>query len=704
MRVLAVFCFALFAVCGFATAAEPPPPLADMGPVFEAGLKLTIESGGKADSRIARLMTLRVPAGTLASPLLPAGAFRATWEGMLNLRIKDQCTFSAHGNGSLKLSINDEVVFDASGDDLSKTPGKPVKLKKGRNSIRAEYASPQSGDAWIRVYWSARDFLPEAVPPMVFTHDASDKPLRERLRVREGRSLFAELRCIRCHASGASSPGDGAMPELSQDGPDLSNAGARLNEAWMAAWIANPKSLNPRAEMPRVFKGEGVAQEAADVAAYLATLGGTAGSGEAASEQAQRDAGARLYTGLGCIACHTPPGAAPGADMVNPPRIPHRYVALKYTPAALGEFLKAPEAHFKWIRMPNFRLTDREIAALSAFLLHGGAAASDLPKAPPGDAARGKTLFESSGCLACHTAGTAKNSAAALSLEKVAKSVGMRGCLAPDDAARGRAPDFSFTPQQRAALAAFSGAGVDSLRQDPQPEFAERQIAVLNCTACHARDKQDDAWSGLRGEIDAIVSALPAESPPGAGEEKFSGDQTRPDLTWVGEKLRPQWMGRFIGGKIPYKPREWLMARMPGFPARAVGVAEGLALEHGCATSLPPPPAPDPTLAAIGQKLVGKDGGFSCVQCHSVGSVRALAPFEAPAINFAHVSERLTREFYDRWVWNPQRVMPGTRMPRFGDADGKTSLKQYFDGNAAKQFDAIWNYLLAGDKIVAPGQ
>jgi hypothetical protein len=161
-------------------------------------------------------------------------------------------------------------------------------------------------------------------------------------------------------------------------------------------------------------------------------------------------------------------------------------------------------------------------------------------------------------------------------------------------------------------------------------------------------------------------------------------------------------MGSFIGGKIPYKPREWLMARMPGFPARAEGVADGLALEHGCPTALPPPPAPDPSLAAIGQKLVGKDGGFSCVQCHSVGQTRALAPFEAPAINFAHVSERLTREFYDRWVWNPQRVMPGTRMPRFGDADGKTSLKQYFDGNAAKQFDAIWNYLLAGEKIVPP--
>src|SRR5207244_6718730 len=49
------------------------------------------------------------------------------------------------------------------------------------------------------------------------------------------------------------------------------------------------------------------------------------------------------------------------------------------------------------------------------------------------------------------------------------------------------------------------------------------------------------------------------------------------------------------------------------------------------------------------------DGGFACVQCHGVSDTKPLAAFEAPAINFAHVSDRLTKEFYDRWVYNPQR-------------------------------------------------
>jgi len=104
----------------------------------------------------------------------------------------------------------------------------------------------------------------------------------------------------------------------------------------------------------------------------------------------------------------------------------------------------------------------------------------------------------------------------------------------------------------------------------------------------------------------------------------------------------------------------------------------------------------------VGKKLVSKIGGFSCIQCHGVGEQKPLAPFEAPAINFAHVSERLNREYYDRWVYNPQRVLPGTRMPQFADYEGHTALKDTLGGDARKQFDAIWNYLLLGSKITPP--
>src|SRR4051812_5704319 len=88
-----------------ATAPDGPAP----------GLKLSIESGGAKDLRDARLITLRVGAGQPVSPFFPAGAFKATWDGNLALRIKDEYVFSARGRGALKLSINDQVVLDVSG-------------------------------------------------------------------------------------------------------------------------------------------------------------------------------------------------------------------------------------------------------------------------------------------------------------------------------------------------------------------------------------------------------------------------------------------------------------------------------------------------------------------------------------------------------------------------------------------------------------
>jgi mono/diheme cytochrome c family protein len=196
-----------------------------------------------------------------------------------------------------------------------------------------------------------------------------------------------------------------------------------------------------------------------------------------------------------------------------------------------------------------------------------------------------------------------------------------------------------------------------------------------------------------------MLSKLP---PEGSAGEHFAPDQGRPPLTWIGEKLRPEWMENFIAGKIDYKPRPWLRARMPAFPARAHGLAIGLALEHGFPATSPALPKPDPELAQTGQKLTSKTAGFSCVQCHAVGEQKALAPFEAPAPNFAYVAERLRPEYYKRWMLKPQRVLPGTRMPDFADAAGTTPLKNILDGNAHKQFDSIWNYLLAGTKIQPP--
>ncbi len=54
--------------------------------------------------------------------------------------------------------------------------------------------------------------------------------------------------------------------------------------------------------------------------------------------------------------------------------------------------------------MPNFRLTDHQIQTISAYLWQSGFTDA-LPKQKPGNADHGKELFETRGCLACHSIG-----------------------------------------------------------------------------------------------------------------------------------------------------------------------------------------------------------------------------------------------------------------------------------------------------------
>ena len=61
-----------------------------------------------------------------------------------------------------------------------------------------------------------------------------------------------------------------------------------------------------------------------------------------------------------------------------------------------------PQAFRPGTKMPAFRLNDGEIQAISAFLWQSALDAK-LPTQPTGDAANGKELFKSVGCLGCHS-------------------------------------------------------------------------------------------------------------------------------------------------------------------------------------------------------------------------------------------------------------------------------------------------------------
>ena len=65
-------------------------------------------------------------------------------------------------------------------------------------------------------------------------------------------------------------------------------------------------------------------------------------------------------------------------------------------------------------------------------------------------------------------------------------------------------------------------------------------------------------------------------------------------------------------------------------------------------------------MALLGQR------GFGCVNCHVLaGKIPPGGEPETLGPDLALVHRRMTERYFDRWIGNPQRIIPGTPMPQF---------------------------------------
>ncbi len=647
-------------------------PLATAAAEPAQGLSVTFESGDRADRRVDRLLALHVPAGQPATPWIPAGAFKARWEGSIDAPVRGVFSLWAETSGKFRLSVNGQPALEGAGT-------KSVQLNKGPNAVVAEFESDGKADAFVRAGWSSKDFPREAFPPTALSH-TGDEALAKALRLREGRALFANLNCAACHQD-AKLPAKGTgMPEYGQNAPLFAELGAKFDRAWLTRWILDPASFRPHSLMPAVLNGPDAEQQAADLAAMLTQ--GAAANAAPAADPALAPAGAALFANLGCVGCHRQPDAK-GDDALG--RLPLAHVRAKWRDGALKDYLLDPAKNWPAARMPHFRLTEEEASQLAAYLLTKAPAAKLTAK--EGDAARGAGLIAAAGCLNCHAGMPATTQPP---LAKVA-AAGAKGCLSDGAAGRGRAPAYDLSGAERAALLEFMKSDVAAgLAADVPAEFATRNLRALNCAGCHNLDGRVSSWKKLDEECRQLRSLLP---PKEHVEGEPVPDAPVPALTWQGEKLRTAWMTEFIAGRVEDKPRWWLIGVMPGFTHHAPTLALGLGQQHGFGPKDPEDPKPDPARIAVGEKLLGMDGGFNCITCHDVGEKEATAVFEAPGINLALSAERLRKGHFHRWLLNPNRLDPETKMPKYADGDGMTQLTEHFNGKAEDQFEAIREYL-----------
>jgi mono/diheme cytochrome c family protein len=616
------------------------------------------------DTRPARVAALHVPEGTAPSPALPSGLFVAKLTGYFKIPLRNEYHFHLFARGAAALRVNGkETLIVTDGTTQTKDV---VELARGYNLLELTLTAPAKGDATVRLSWSGEDFIVEPVPPDSMFARGDDADLSKGQRWREGRFHFTQHHCAECHAlPGGLARKDAAMPEIAHRPPSLEGAGDRFQRDWLARWILNPRVLRPRATMPAVLHGPDAEQQAADIAAYVATL--TRMPAEHKPGNAQL--GEKLYANLGCVACHTFDDPLK-QESFN--RYPLTYIAAKYREPELTQFLMAPHRHYPWTRMPDFKFKAEEAAALAAYLfLEAKGKTEALPALAKADAQRGEQLFQSTGCANCHSRGGNDPHLAKL---LPAPTLLERGCLATTPEARGKAPDYGFKTLKLAGLVDFLKERSSTLARDTALEFAARQANNLKCHACHRRDGRSSLWIQALEEDGILPEILPL-------------------LTWSGEKLKPEWIEKLLKGEHDHRARPWLKARMPAFHARAESLAVGLAHEHGFGAAEDDAPPHDAKLAALGAKLLPQVGGFNCVQCHGVGEQKAVAPFEAPGINLLDAAQRLRYRYYPRWMLDPPRVDIATKMPKLS-MDGKTTgIKDTLDGDARKQFDALWHYI-----------
>ncbi|MDA0839095.1 MAG: PA14 domain-containing protein [Planctomycetota bacterium] len=678
------------------------PPIAE-GAIPRAGIALELESlvstgpipGPAVDIRSERMVSMYVPEDTNPSPFLPAGRFKATWKGSLMHQLKEEFSFSAKGMGKFKLTLNGQQVLEGNLSPTDPLKSQPVFLKNGANELLAQFESPAKGDSQVRLYWESKEFPPEPISMDRFTHDAGNPFHRGRDREREGRLLIAKYRCLNCHTDKTGATNITSFPELTKDAPSLEGIGSRLNTTWMVQWLMEPKRFRPDGTMPRLFHGEQDLAKARDIAGYLGTLQAGKPASEKTFTTVEIAGGKSLYRNLACAACHTS-GEAKAFEGVT--RVPHDHLASKWQPDALVEFLEKPEQHYKWTGMPNFRLSRAEAEQLAAYLLSENNSKDAEPTqglSGGEDIVNGKKLVESSGCLNCHSL-KAENTFIAPALHEIAKDKWTDGCLSEKPEVG--SPFFAFSKSERESLLAFAATDWKSLARVSSPEYAQFKFKELRCLNCHSRDAHESPWADIVTPDDSKEAKDNKDADEDV-EDRLS--LSPPRLTWVGEKLRPDWIEKFIAGHIKYKPRPWLNARMPSFPAHAKGLAEGFALQHGLSPKPSEQPQPNAPLSEQGRKMIGATG-FSCNACHSVGDKKSIGVFEAPGINFAHARDRLQKEYFLRWIAMPIRVEPETRMPQFIEYGKNSPFTSILGGDTSQQFDAMWQYLLSGEKIQAP--
>ncbi|MCM2371302.1 family 16 glycoside hydrolase [Aporhodopirellula aestuarii] len=296
---------------------------------------------------------------------------------------------------------------------------------------------------------------------------------------------------------------------------------------------------------------------------------------------------------------------------------------------------------------------------------------------------KGQTLFAASGCINCHAFEAAGSDEVKMAMP-LNRLPSEGGCLSLD--VKSPAVDYGLGGTQVNAIT----AALDRRRGGDLPAASDSHLVhttmmSLNCYACHERDSVGGPEPS-RDEF--FLTRVP--------EMGLEG-RLPPSLTGVGDKLNDTYLSDVL--KSGANARGYMHTRMPAFDhAKLTAFQNAITkLDRSDEMEVYPKTKTLEEVQFDGRKLCG-DSGLSCIKCHSYNGNDAGG---LNAIDMLLMPKRLRQEWFQRYLQDPTKYRPGTRMPN-SFVDGRSAVTDIDDGDPARQIDAIWQYLLLGTDAKEP--
>jgi mono/diheme cytochrome c family protein len=545
---------------------------------------------------------------------------------------------------------------------------------------------------------------------------AEDAPL-----LAEGQRLFEQIGCTGCHLV----KGYENIPKIA---PSLKKISAKVDPGWMVRWIENPHKFRPRTRMPNFDLKQ---DDAVAIAAYIWSQSKEdadkwsqehplpAGFRESDANEIAK--GKKLVETVGCKGCHgfadgefsTPLGKE--KDVV--PNL--KDVASKVVgPQWVYHWIKNPRGFSPDTRMPSLRLADDEASAITSYLMSLGGrpdpvAGIEKKFADAKNIKRGESLVRKWGCFGCHDIKDMEKES------RIGAELTTFGSKTVEELGFGNRTDIKntwddWTYNKLKTPRIYATERIDQLM--PQFNLADEDIKALRILLGGFRERKVgqryQADQGLRVQqvVDGrrlmqqynCVGCHEIEKRGGFIRKYYQENVTLapPVLNGEGEKVQSNWFFDFL--KAPVSIRPWLEIRMPTFglsddhATQLVNYFNGLSKVEQPYVYIDDKKIPAEHIDAA-KVLTSKDY-FNCFSCHMQGAKTPEGPKDGWAPDLTLARQRLNPNWILKWLKDPQKVQPGTKMPSFYPGGPDNVL----GGKEDLQIEALRDYLMSIGRGRAP--